>query len=91
MVFNNGRLDVKSWTDIAGCTWGLGEFGAILIAFLLEGGYQVNDRSCIGIRLVPMTGGGIVRVKFCEVNHGAGTIELLGFFDPVDVGLLEIC
>ena len=38
-----------------------------------------------------MTCGGTVCVQVCEVNHGAGTIELLGVLDPVDFGLLEIC
>ena len=37
-----------------------------------------------------MTGGGIVRVQVCEVNHGAGTIKLLGVLDPVASGLLHI-
>ena len=83
--------DFKSWTAIDGCTWSIGDFGAINIAFLLEGGYQGNDRSCIGVRLVPMICGGIVCVQVFEVNHGAGVIELLGVLDPVDFGLLGIC
>ena len=41
--------DFKSWMAIAGYTWGLGYFGAILIAFLLEGGYQGNDCIRIGV------------------------------------------
>ena len=83
--------DIKSWTAIAGCNWVLEEFGAILIAFLLEGSYQGDDHICIGVHLVPMPGGGIVCVNVCEVNHGAGTIELLGVLDPVAFGLLAIC
>ena len=38
-----------------------------------------------------MTGGGIVCVQVCEVNHGAGAIKLLGVLDPVAFGLLDIC
>ena len=76
---------------IAGYTWGLVEFEAILIAFLLEGGYQGNDRSRIGVCLVSMNGGGIVHVQVCEVNHGAGAVKLFEVLDTVSFGLLEIC
>ena len=38
-----------------------------------------------------MTGGSIVCVKVCEVNHGAGAIELLRVLDPVTFGLIDIC
>ena len=72
-----------SWKAIAGCTWGLGGFGGIRIVFLPEGGYQGDYRIRIGIRLFPMTCGGIVCVQVCEVNHGAGSIEILRFLDPV--------
>ena len=81
----------KSWTAISGCTWGLGDFGAILITFLLEGGYQDDDCSRIGVRLVPMTGEFLVRVRVCEVIHGAGAIKIIGVLDPVAFGLLDIC
>ena len=81
----------KSWTAIAGCTWGLGDFVAILIVFLLEVCYQGDDHSRIGVRLLPMTVGGIVYVQVCEVHHGAGAIGLLRFLDLVDFGLLGIC
>ena len=81
----------KSWTAISGCTWGLGDFGDVLIALLFEGGYQGDDCSRIGVRLVPMTSGGIVCVQVCEINHGAGIIELLGVLDPVAFGLIDIC
>ena len=83
--------DIKSWTAIDGCTWVLGDFGAIFIAFLLEGVYQGNNSSRIGIRLVPMTGGGIICVQVFEFNHGAGAIKLLGVLDPVSFGLFDIC
>ena len=81
----------KSWTAIPRCTWGLGDVGDILIALLLEGGHQGDNRSRIDFCLVPMTSGGIVRVQVCEVNHGSGTIELLGILDPVAFGLLDTC
>ena len=81
----------NAWTAITGCTWGLGDFGAILIVFLLEVCYQGDDHSRIGVRLLPMTVGGIVYVQVCEVHHGAGAIGLLRFLDLVDFGLLEIC
>ena len=81
----------KSWTSISRCTWGLEYFGAILIVFLIEGGYQGNDCSLIGVRLVPMTGGGVVCVHICDINHGSGAIELIGVLDPVAFGLLDIC
>ena len=57
--------DFKSWTAISGCTWVLGDFGAILIEFLLEGCYQGNDHSRIVVRHVPITCGGIVCVHGC--------------------------
>ena len=81
----------KSSAAISRCTWGLGDFGTILIAFLLEFVYKGDNLSCIGVCLFQMTGGGIVCVQVCEVNHCAVKIELLGFLDPVSFGLLEIC
>ena len=81
----------KSRTAISGCIWGLGDFGAIFIAFLLEGSYQGNYHSRIVVRLVPMTGGSIVSLQFCEVNHNAGAIELLRVLNPFAFGLLDIC
>ena len=83
--------DFKSWTAIAGCTQVLGDFGGMLIEFLLVGGYQGNYRIRIGVHIVPITSGGIVCVKVYEVNHSYGTFKLLEVIDPVAFGLLGIC
>ena len=38
-----------------------------------------------------MTSGDIVFLQVCEVNNGAGAIELLWVIDRVAFGLLRIC
>ena len=60
------------------------------IVFLLESDFQGNDRSRIGVRPFLITGGAIVQVQVFEINHGVGTIKLLGVLDQVDFRLLDI-